>query len=186
MKKREIHINEALKSLSLQTLSALQFPFDENNTALYNSGTREMLDALRSANLTQRIDQLEAFMVNNFEPIICELIHKFTKGLYTRKIIMPAGSCVISKIHKTEHPYEVLAGHCTVFIGNENGVKLWGGDSGITKPGTRRRILVHEETIWLTMHVTNKTTVEEVEEEIIEKHINPFMVTAQNNLICHG
>ena len=41
---------------------------------------------------------------------------------------------------------------------------------GITKAGTRRALRIIEDTIWTTFHPTDKTTVPEVMEELIEAH----------------
>ena len=38
---------------------------------------------------------------------------------------------------------------------------------GVTKPGTKRAIYTHEECIFITVHATDGTTVEEVEDEVI-------------------
>jgi len=40
---------------------------------------------------------------------------------------------------------------------------------GITKPGTKRAIYAHEDCTFITVHATDKTTPEEVEEEVIAK-----------------
>ena len=38
---------------------------------------------------------------------------------------------------------------------------------GVTKPGTKRAIYTHEECIFITVHATDNTTIEDVEEEVI-------------------
>jgi hypothetical protein len=174
-------INEAVKLLSNQALEALEFQ-------TMPSPTHELLNSIRAATFMERIDQFEAFLVANFEPIkLDEPEHIFSKGMYARKLILPAGSCVTGKIHKKEHQFAILKGLCTVYNGNEKGVLMQAGDSGITQPGTRRRVLVHEETIWMTYHPTDKTTVEDVEDELIEKHVNRYLITAQNQkMLCHS
>ena len=53
----------------------------------------------------EKIDELEAVMLENFPIIDCPLVHRFTEGLYVREIFMPAGSLITSKIHKTQHQY---------------------------------------------------------------------------------
>ena len=40
---------------------------------------------------------------------------------------------------------------------------------GVTKAGTKRVIYTHEPCTFVTVHATNKTTPEEVEEEVIAK-----------------
>jgi hypothetical protein len=62
----------------------------------------------------ERVDELEHFMVENYEVIECPLVHRFTPGMYIREIFMPAGSLITSKIHKTEHPYTISKGKFAV------------------------------------------------------------------------
>jgi len=96
------------------------------------------------------------------------LEHSFGDGLYIRKIFMPAGQLMVTKIHKKKHPFFVLKGECDVV--SENGTqKVKGPYNGITLPGTQRLIYVREDTIWITVHATDKTDLKEIEEEVIAK-----------------
>ena len=97
----------------------------------------------------------------------CPLIHRFTKGLYTREIFMPKGTFIISKIHKTEHPFVIVKGCVSVWIEGEGVKRFMAPYVGITKPGTRRILFIHEDCSWLTFHPTEKTTPEAVEEDVI-------------------
>jgi hypothetical protein len=95
--------------------------------------------------------------------------HIFTPGLYTRQIFMPAGSLIISKIHKHRHPYVISKGRCSVFTYADGWVTLEAPHTGITEPGTQRVLLIHEDTIWTTFHVTDETDLERIEEHVIAK-----------------
>ncbi len=94
--------------------------------------------------------------------------HGFTPGLYSRTITMPAGVAIISKIHKTEHPYFILRGRVSVWLPETGWQTLEAPHRGITKPGTQRLLLVHEETEWTTCHPTPLTDLDEIEAAIIE------------------
>ena len=107
---------------------------------------------------------------------IAPVTHRFTPGLYIREILMPAGSIITSAVHKTEHPYVVSAGRCFVYLENEERWELiQAPHTGITKPGTRRLLIMVYDTIWTTFHVTDLTDVGEIEDEIIEKRQNPLL-----------
>jgi len=43
---------------------------------------------------------------------------------------------------------------------------------GITKPGTKRIIYTHTDCIFVTVHATNKTSVAEIEKEVIAEDFN--------------
>jgi hypothetical protein len=97
----------------------------------------------------------------------------FTPGLMTRRIFMSAGTVILSKKHGTEHQFVVLQGACLV---SENGgpqFLLVAPYHGITKPGTWRKLFIIMDCVWLTMHPTSRTTVEEVEADIIRSMEEP-------------
>jgi hypothetical protein len=94
--------------------------------------------------------------------------HLFTPGLYLREIFMPAGTMVISKIHKTEHPYVISKGRARVWTENEGVKEFCAPHCGVTKPGTRRVLLILEDCIWTTCHATSETDVDKIEAKIIE------------------
>lgn len=103
-------------------------------------------------------------------PADLPVTHRFTPGLYAREIAMPAGSLIVSKIHKTEHPFVVLSGVAVVWD-ERNGVQtLTAGQVGITQPGTRRILFIREDCRWITFHPTQETAVDRIEDQIIEPH----------------
>ncbi len=121
------------------------------------------------------------------------LKHTFVPGAYIREITMPAGLILTSKIHKVEHPYFVLRGKCDVVT--EEGTQCieapyW----GITKAGTKRAIHVKEETVWVTVHVTEQTDLKKIEAEIIatnfdmleEKQGGSYVMDSSRNSFCCG
>ena len=105
--------------------------------------------------------------------------HTFTDGYYMREIFSPAGQLLISKIHKREHAYFLMEGELSILT--EEGVfRIKAPHQGITKPGTKRVIYTHSDVSFITVHGTNKKTVEEVEEEVIAKDYNDPLVTAED------
>jgi hypothetical protein len=108
----------------------------------------------------------------------CPLVHRFTPGLYVREIFMPKGTLIISKLHKTEHPYVVSKGHARVWTEEAGVVDIRAPHCGITKPGTRRVLLIVEDCVWTTFHPTTETDVDKIEEQIIEPHRIPLIEEA--------
>lgn len=102
-------------------------------------------------------------------PVIdSEVEHRFTPGLYTRQILMKAGSRYLSKIHRTRHQYVVSQGACLVSENGGPAVMIVAPYHGITEPGTWRQLFIIMDCIWTTMHPTTKQSVEEAEAELIE------------------
>lgn len=97
-----------------------------------------------------------------------KVTHDFADGCYIRKIVNPAGLLLVTKIHKKTHPFFLMSGKMSVFT--EDGVvHLEGPHHGITQAGTKRVIYTHTECVFVTVHVTDKTDLEEIENEVIAK-----------------
>jgi hypothetical protein len=106
--------------------------------------------------------------------------------MYIRQIAMPAGSLITSKIHKTQHPYTISHGTAAVSIDGKDWCEISAPYTGITEAGTRRVLYIVEDCIWTTYHplpnITSKYNelseekkqeiVDEIENEILEPHIN--------------
>lgn len=120
--------------------------------------------------VTQKIDKLQVAMMR-MPQVECPLVHTFTPGLYGRQIFNPKGALIITKIHKTEHQFIISQGELSVWTAEEGVVRHKAPYHGITKPGTRRIIYAHEDTILTTFHATDETTPEAVEAAIIEPHV---------------
>ncbi len=94
------------------------------------------------------------------------LRHFFAPGVYGREITIPKGVLVVGKIHKHSHINIISAGK--VRVATEFGDEDFSAPyTFISKPGTKRAVLALEDTIWTTIHVTDKTDLAEVEEEVI-------------------
>ena len=96
------------------------------------------------------------------------LKHTIAGGLYIREIFMPKGQLMTTGIHKKEHPFFVLKGDVSVLT--ENGTnRIKAPYNNVTKPGTKRIIYMHEDTVWITVHATEKESIPEILEDIIAK-----------------
>ena len=94
------------------------------------------------------------------------LKHTFVDGAYVREIFMPKGMLLTSKIHKVTHPYFIMRGDVSVLT-EEGVVRIRAPFNGVTKAGTKRLIYTHEDTTWITVHVTKEKDLKKIEEEII-------------------
>lgn len=101
----------------------------------------------------------------------CPLKHTFAKGIYVREITVPKGMLVCTKIHKYSHPVFLLKGDVSIL--EETGERRVKAPMHfITPAGTKRVCYCHEETVWVTVHATEETDLEKIEEEIIAKDFN--------------
>ncbi len=115
----------------------------------------------------------------------CPLKHTFADGLYIRQMSAPKGMLNVSKLHKTTHPYFILKGKFSV--STEMGfVLIQAPYMGITKAGTKRIVYFHEDTIWITVHATEETDLEKIEEELIAKTYEELPENIREKMLCHG
>lgn len=110
-----------------------------------------------------------ANFVGQLDSVEATVIHRFTKGLYSRELRLPAGSLNVSKIHKSEHQFVISKGHVEVWSKEKGSVHYVAPYIGITEPGTQRAVFAHEDTVWLTFHPTELTDPAEIEREIIQE-----------------
>lgn len=101
------------------------------------------------------------------------LIHHFAPGVYAREMFLPSGHTIVGKIHKHAHLNIVLKG--VVVVSTEEGSKELKAPCVFTSyAGTKRAVFIKEDAIWITIHVTEKTDLREIENELIAKDFNDF------------
>jgi len=93
------------------------------------------------------------------------LRHFFADGCYIREIFNPAGELIITKIHKVAHPFFLMKGTMSMLT-EEGEQRISAPFYSITKPGTKRIIYAHTNCIFVTVHATDKTDIEEIEKDI--------------------
>lgn len=106
-------------------------------------------------------DSLDAFPVT----------HHFAPGVYAREMFLPANHTIVGKIHKHAHLNIISQG--VVVVSTEEGSKELVAPCTFTSyAGTKRAVFVKEDAIWTTIHVTDETDLEKIEDEIIAKDFN--------------
>jgi hypothetical protein len=130
----------------------------------------DIIDVIEKSTCVE-LDRMEA-LLGLGERIDCPIVNRFTNGLYTREIFMPSQTFVCSKIHKTQHQFIVSKGKVSVWAKDEGWTTFTAPYHGITEPGTRRFLYVHEDTFWTTFHPNpeNIADLDKVEDMLILKH----------------
>ena len=100
-------------------------------------------------------------------PASCPVKHHFAPGSYGREMTLPAGLVVVGKIHKHAHINVISKGRVQVFTEQEGVLELAAPCTFVSSTGTKRVVHVLEETVWTTVHVTDKTDLAEIEREVI-------------------
>lgn len=89
------------------------------------------------------------------EKVDAPVDHYFAKGLYGRRIYVPAGSTVVTKIHMVQHIAIAIKGTCTVFAQDGSKKVVSAPSVFVTEPGTQRAIYCHDDVEWITVHATD-------------------------------
>lgn len=143
----------------------------------------EVLEIEKVSTTNAGIDTLEKFMLDNLELINEELRHIFTPGLYVREYSAKANTLVVSRTHKTDHPFIVSKGVVSVWIDGVETI-IEAPYSGITKAGTRRVLFVHEDLIWTTIHANpDNLTEDEMVALVTEEHDNSLFSEEDTKLL---
>ena len=112
------------------------------------------------------IDALEAAITADLPPVEIPVKDYFSKGVYAREIFIPKGTVITGKIHKFTNLNIMSQGEMSVLT--EDGIKrVKAPFTIVSPPGTRRVAYAHEDTIWTTIHGTEKTDVDEIEAEFV-------------------
>ena len=125
------------------------------------------MESLVSVPVNDQIENLERELLN-LPQVECPLKHNFAPGVYMREITMPTGSLIIGHEHLTEHFNVVLTGKARVMI---DGVieDLVAPCYFISKPNVRKVLYIVEEMKFATIHPTDETSVEVLENTLIRK-----------------
>ena len=95
-----------------------------------------------------------------------EPTHYFADGIYAREIVIPAGTLLTGKIHRTRHLNIVSKGKIAVVT--EDGQKIIEAPcTFVAEAGTKRVGLALEDTVWTTIHASQETDLEKLETELI-------------------
>ena len=120
-------------------------------------------------------------ITDNAELIDVPVDHHFAPGVYMRQMNAKAGTLVVSKMHRTEHMNILLTGSLTV--ATENGIELLKAPLVIkSMPGTKRIGYFHEDSSWITVHPTQTTDLDLIEQQVIvpDDEIDQFLASLPN------
>lgn len=139
-------------------------------------GKRElaMLDAVAQSQLLpdgtirKMLYELQAETAN-LPDVDCPLQHVFAPGVYARTITIPAGTVIVGKIHKHSHINILSKGKVTVVTEYAGRETLEGPITMVSSPGTKRAVYAHTDVVWTTIHLTDKTDLNEIEDHVIAK-----------------
>ena len=171
--KKQVRENPLTKEDSREQFYRLTKELDVKHTFDFDEAWEIGLEIRKRKDFRKKVSELEGTLMQSG---VCDtgkslnktnpVKHTFADGCYIRQIFNPANEIIITKVHKKEHPFFLMKGKMSILT--EEGIEhLKAPYQGITKPGTKRVIYTHEECVFITVHATDKVTVEDVEEEVV-------------------
>jgi hypothetical protein len=94
--------------------------------------------------------------------------HFFADGMYARAVFRPAGAVIVGRVHKREHFYIILSGCVDVTTVDGTLERHIAPKIIVSKPGTQRAVHAVTDSLCMTVHRTDKTELEDIEEELVE------------------
>jgi len=109
---------------------------------------------------TFRIEQL----MRQMPQVAVRVVEYFSKGVYAREIHIPKGTALTGRIHKFANLNILSQGDMS--IKTDDGVlRIQAPYTVVSPPGTKRIAYAHEDCIWTTVHGTDQTDSDVIEEE---------------------
>jgi hypothetical protein len=116
-----------------------------------------------------------------------QVTHHFAPGVYMRELLIPKGTTLTGKIHKTEHLNILSQGELSVWT--EDGMKRLKASTVIkSQPGAKRVGYAHEDSIWITVHpnVTDERDVKALEDLLVVERFEDFISFMEKKQLSGG
>ena len=120
------------------------------DTEIINTETNIQISRDKIRELDSVLKSLEGHQVSDKKCEVtlgCKYEHEFGDGIYVRKMFIPKGLVITTKVHLTRHPYFIMYGDVVVYKDNET-VRIIGPYHGFTEKGTVRALYTNEDTLW--------------------------------------
>ncbi len=100
--------------------------------------------------------------------------HHFSFGVYARVLYIPANTILTGKLHKYPQINLLRQGDISVLVGDK--VKRLKAPFVVASPaGTKRIAYVHTDTVWVTVHGTSLSNVDEIERLFIAQNEQEYL-----------
>ena len=106
--------------------------------------------------------------VSGFDQVECPMTHHFSPGIYVRERFAKADTLIIGKRHRHDTMSILLQGTLSVYLDEGGAVKLLKAPCiWTTKARAKRMTYSHTDTILATIHPTEETDLEKLEEDLV-------------------
>lgn len=127
-----------------------------------------LLEALSSQGITAKVVALQDAMLQQPQVEVAS-VFAHGGGIAAKAVLLRKGTRAVGGMHRFENMNLVTKGD--ISVATEAGVVRYTITDApilvISPPGTKRAVYAHADTYWVSLHPTDKSTVEEVEAEFI-------------------
>jgi quercetin dioxygenase-like cupin family protein len=114
-----------------------------------------------------KVVELENY-IKDLPQVEIPIEHHFAPGVYARVIHIPAGVVLTGKIHKTLHMCILAQGTVHITVDNGEQSEVYEGFCIFNAPaGSKKAIYAETDAVFINVHPTDSTDLEEIEEEFI-------------------
>jgi hypothetical protein len=133
----------------------------------------EAISELLSGKVNEKIEKMESELLT-LDQIHMPVEHRFINGMYVREITIPKGTILTGAVHKFDYVDIMLSGD--IAVATPDGMKRLTGINIMAGPAGRKRAgYAYEDTRWLTVHKTDATTSEGIEDVITVRNMAQFL-----------
>lgn len=127
--------------------------------------TNRVWQELSVAERRNKLVELER-VCKTMEQLDIEVTEHYCNGVYAREIFIPAGTTLVGEIHN--HPHINVVSKGKIRVVTDEGVKVIEAPCTFISPaGVKRAGYVLKDTVWTTIHATNKTNSDDIRQEVI-------------------
>lgn len=122
------------------------------------------------------IDIADADKVD-FAQVHLEVKHHFSLGIYARELYIPKNSVIVGKLHKYPQLNILVKGH--LLLESDGEVKA---PFIVSSPGgVQRTAYALEDSIWITVHGTDETDIDKIEQHFIAQSKEEYLKFIEEN-----
>ena len=132
--------------------------------------------------MREKVSVLQSEMLKH-EQIVMPVNHYFSQGVYAREITIPKDTILVGEIHKYQQLNILSCGEISVLT--EDGiVRVKAPFAVVSPPGTKRIAYAHTDCVWTTIHGTEETNLDKIEQHFIAKDEDDYLAHCKE--LCIG
>lgn len=131
------------------------------------------LDLKRVVPTTDGIMKLQEALLS-LDQVEIPTLELVSNGLYTREIIIPAGTALVSRVWLEPYIDIMISGDITV-VTPEGNKRYKGYNLFVGTPGRKRAGYAHEDTVWVSVHRTEAKSHEGLLELMSVPNLEDFL-----------